>query len=240
MKKVLIVHPERSFHESILSSLSKEKFRCISAFDGIEGLHKFKNEEFDLVILSIQMTKVDVLKFYSQMKEMLALKKIEPGPVLIVGTEDDIKLRRDKLERCDFLVLPLNGEILQSKITALFEKPKSRETAKVLLNPGQVLFHEGDFGDCMYYVVSGTLKGTKKGQNGSIDIGIIHSGELVGEMCIINGDKRTLTVSAQEKTELIMIPGEKIMSIVQGQPKWIQVMIENLSRRLKDTIKQLA
>jgi len=57
---------------------------------------------------------------------------------------------------------------------------------------------------------------------------------------VLNNDCRSLTVTAIEKTEVIPIPSDKVMAIVEGQPKWIKLMIENLSRRLRDSIKQIS
>jgi NTE family protein len=93
----------------------------------------------------------------------------------------------------------------------------------------------------MYYVVNGLLETSKQMPDGSVHVvGQVGSGELIGEMAVLNNDSRSLTAIAIEKTELIPIPSDKVKAIVEGQPKWIKLMIENLSKRLRDSLKQIS
>jgi DNA-binding response OmpR family regulator len=238
MKKVLLVEDEKELHPVVLSFFPKEEFKVLCASDGLEGIQKCRNEDFDLVILDYRIPKLDGIKFFLQLRDMQETRKVELTPVIFIsGDIDEVRSKISKPEKCDFLSKPFTKEELFSKIN----KPASKASTKFTLLPGEKLFSEGDTGDCMYYVVSGLLETAKSKAGGHLQvIGKVGPGELIGEMAVLTKDPRVLTATAIEKTELIPIPSEKVMSIVDGQPKWIKLMIENLSRRLKDSIRQIS
>lgn len=238
MKKILLVEDEKELHPVVMSFFPKEEYKVLCASDGLEGIQKCRNENFDLVILDYRLPKLDGIKFYQQLRDMQETRKVEMTPVIFIsGDIDEVKSKIVRADKCDFLSKPFTKEDLFSKIN----KPATKAPNKITLLPGDTLFTEGDDGDCMYYVVSGLLQTSKRKEGGSFHvIGKVGAGELIGEMAVLNKDKRSLTATAIEKTELIPIPSDKVMSIVDGQPKWIKLMIENLSRRLRDSLKQIS
>lgn len=238
MKKVLFVDDEKDLHPVIQGFFPKEDYRVLCAADGLEAIQKCRNENFDLIILDYRIPKLDGVKFYQQLRDMQDTRKVEPTPVIFVsGDIEEVKSKITKIEKCDFVAKPFTRDEIFAKIS----KPSAKVSAKIVLNPGEKLFNEGEAGDCMYYVVSGLLETSKTKTDGSMHvIGKVGTGELIGEMAVLNRDVRALTATAVERTELIQIPSDKVMSIVEGQPKWIRLMIENLSTRLRDSIKQIS
>jgi CheY-like chemotaxis protein len=239
MKKVLLVDDERDLHPVVLSFFPKEEYRVLCASDGLEGIQKCRNEDFDLVILDYRIPKLDGVKFFQQLRDMQETRKVELTPVIFIsGDIDEVKAKVLKAEKCDFVSKPFTKEDILGKIN----KPAAVKVSnKLSLNPGEKLFSAGDPGDCMYYVVSGLLQTTKELAGGIVHVvGQVGPGELIGEMAILNNDNRILTATAIERTELIPIPSDKVMAIVEGQPKWIKLMIENLCKRLRDSIKQIS
>lgn len=245
MKKVLFVDDEKELHPVILSFFPKDQFRVVCAYDGSEGMQKCRNEDFDLVIVDFKMPKIDGAKFYDQLQDLQESRKgVMPPVIFVSGYIDELKARDIKWGKCDFLNKPFSKEDLFQKIQKIStEKTKTglKIDTKISINPGEKLFSAGDSAGCIYYVVSGLLEAQRIGNNGTpSNIGKIGPGELVGEMAIFNSDQHVVTVVAIEKTELIPIPTEKVRAIVDSQPKWIKLMIENLSRRLKETLQRVA
>lgn len=238
MKKVLYVDDQKDLHPVIQGFFPKEDYRVLCASDGLEGIQKCRNEDFDLIILDYKLPKLDGIKFYQQLRDIQDSRKAEPTQVIFVsGDIEELKSKLTKPEKCDFVSKPFTKEDIFSKIS----KQKPKVSTKIVLEPGEKLFSEGDSADCMFYVVSGLLVTSKLKANGDVHvIGKVGPGELIGEMAVMTRDVRAITVSAIEKTELIPIPSDKVMSIVEGQPKWIKLMIENLSRRLRESIKQIS
>lgn len=235
MKKILFIDDDRELQAAILQYFPKEEYRVICASDGLEGLHKCRNEEFDYIIVDFKMPKLDGVKFFQQLRDLQTLRKMDHTPVVFVAEDlDELKASNVRFDKCEFLAKPFTREELIQKMTRTTVKIENRVT----LNPEECLFKEGDDADCMYYVVKGLLHCTVFANGKEKLVCKVGPGELLGEMAILMNDKRVLTVTAVEKSELIGIPSEKVKSIVNDQPKWIKLMLENLSRRLRDTIKQ--
>lgn len=245
MKKVLFIDDEKELHPVIQSFFPKDQFRLICASDGSEGMQKCRNEEFDLVIVDFRMPKIDGAKFYDQLQDLQETRKgVMPPVIFVSGHIDELKAKDVKWTKCEFLNKPFSKEELFQKIQKLSSekaKPAVKAEAKISLNPGEKLFSEGDIAGCIYYVVSGVMEAQMISENGSMtSAGKIGPGELVGEMALFNSDKHLMTMVAIERTELVPIPTEKVRAIVNSQPKWIKLMIENLSRRLKESLQRIA
>lgn len=245
MKKILYVDDEKDLHPVVQSFFPKDQYRLILASDGSEGMQKCRNEDFDLIIVDYKMPKIDGAKFYIQLQDLHESKKATMPPLIFVsGFIDELKSKDLRWVRCEFLNKPFSKEELFEKIQILSSvKPKlaARIDVKRVLNPGELLFSEGEDATSMFYVLKGKLEIHKTLPNGNkVIMGKIESGELVGEMAVLSQEKQIVSVIALDQVELIPIPTGKIKEIVDSQPKWIKIMIENLSRRLKDTIKQIA
>ena len=70
---------------------------------------------------------------------------------------------------------------------------------------GHMLFRQGDEADALYVVLSGLLGAYKRDTDGERQIGLIDSGETVGEMALLSGQPRVATVRALRDTELVKL-----------------------------------
>ena len=61
-KKILIIDDEADIVELLCSRLKAQEYETVSAFDGEEGLSKFKKEVPDLVILDLNMPQMNGLE----------------------------------------------------------------------------------------------------------------------------------------------------------------------------------
>ncbi len=244
MKRILFIDDEKELFPVISKIFSKESYRLVFASDGQEGLLKYRNEEFDLVISDYRMPKVDGFRFYQEIRELEASRKQNTTPILFVSAwSDEIKSKKRQWESCEFLNKPYQVYELMQKASKLLGNQSEAETkleSKIFLDAGQMLFDEGEMSKEVYYVVSGALAAYKKNAQGEdVHVGNINAGELVGEMALIDDSPRATKLVATEVTELVPIPADKILSLLQSQPKWIRLMLENLSKRLRDTLKQI-
>ena len=74
------------------------------------------------------------------------------------------------------------------------------------VNLGEVLFYEGDRGDCFYYVVSGQLRVLTRDSNDDIQtIGYLFPGDHFGEGALLTGKPRRATVRAVEPSTVLKI-----------------------------------
>ncbi len=101
------------------------------------------------------------------------------------------------------------------------------------LSPNQILLHEGETSQNMYWVQAGQLIVTKRRGSDDVVLGHIYSGELVGEISFLDNEPRSATVKAITEVELIEIPKETFDSIFHNQPKWLEVLVKTLAERLR-------
>ncbi len=106
------------------------------------------------------------------------------------------------------------------------------------LNPGEVLFNEGDKGDVMYLIKEGQIKITKgKGPDERV-LAVLKEGDFFGEMAIIDGSPRSATAIAISKTSLLVIDKETFRSKIRENPL-IEYILETLTKRLRNADEQI-
>ena len=65
-KKILVVDDEMDSISYVKSVLENENFTVISSEDGISGLEKAQKENPDLIVLDIQMPKMDGFQVFNE------------------------------------------------------------------------------------------------------------------------------------------------------------------------------
>jgi CRP-like cAMP-binding protein len=94
---------------------------------------------------------------------------------------------------------------------------------------GQAIVEEGDAGDGMYVVVSGTAE---------VDVGgrfhRLKAGDFFGEMALITESTRLATVKATDHVEGLKIPAEEFRALLQRRPEIAIAMLEAVVQRLRE------
>lgn len=107
------------------------------------------------------------------------------------------------------------------------------------LKKGDALMKEGEMSNSMYWVQSGTLRLFKKKGSGFIEIGVVHSGEVVGEMSFLDNQPRSASVEALQPCDIVEIPRGKFEEFIGAQPSWMKSLIQTLVKRLRTTNNRL-
>jgi len=94
---------------------------------------------------------------------------------------------------------------------------------------GSELIVEGEIEDHLYVVKNGRFVVTRKSEP-NIRIAERGSGSVIGEMAVLNGTKRTASVTAETETEVFQIPGPSFRKIVDEH--------EDLAKRVHDIIDE--
>src|SRR5436190_12591592 len=70
-------------------------------------------------------------------------------------------------------------------------------------DPEDVIFREGEPGDCLFLVVEGAVRISKNGRGGKQEtLGYIQPGNFFGEMALIDGQPRSAQATAAERSIL--------------------------------------
>lgn len=108
------------------------------------------------------------------------------------------------------------------------------------MQPGDVLFEQGDPSHHLFIVESGKLHSVMITPNeGTITIGAINPGEAVGELGALSGEPRSMTVKAVVASVLLQLPSRIFVDICQEYPSVMEDMsklIVNRSLRVIDLI----
>lgn len=103
------------------------------------------------------------------------------------------------------------------------------------LKKGDALMKEGETSNSMYWVQSGTLRLFKKKGSGFIELGVVHSGEVVGEMSFLDNQPRSASVEALQPCDIVEIPRGKFDEFINAQPSWMKSLVHTLVKRLRAT-----
>ena len=80
--RILLIEDDTAISEMVENYLRKEGFNITTAFNGEEGVGKFLNNSFDLIILDIMMPKLDGMEVMKSVRETSLI------PILIMSAKD--------------------------------------------------------------------------------------------------------------------------------------------------------
>lgn len=103
----------------------------------------------------------------------------------------------------------------------------------------QVVFREGDSGDCMYYIVWGSV-GVYIGYGTPSEkkLAELRQGDYFGEMGLLDHEKRSATiVSLDHDTVLNRISDEEFEEFLKTNPAKVMDILRRISHKLRDTTK---
>ncbi len=113
MKKVLVIDDDPHCVKVLTSRLESGKYEVLVAFDGEEGLEKFKSESPDMVIVDILMPKMDGYTFVRK------LKKVSPAtPVIILTGQAGMTDLFEVEGVTDYVTKPFKAEDLMKRVKA--------------------------------------------------------------------------------------------------------------------------
>ena len=110
--------------------------------------------------------------------------------------------------------------------------------------PGQVLIREGDNGNWMLLVLSGTVDVTKlRPDGGASRLAVVKGGATLGEMSMFDGEPRNATCTAIDQVQAGLLEREAISALIREQPavgaKLLVKLIQLVAQRLRNTNNQL-
>lgn len=118
-KKILIVEDDFNFGNILKDYLILNDYFVVLAKNGIEGMEKFQNENFDLCILDVMMPFKDGFTLGKEIRE-----KNENIPLffLTAKTLKEDVLKGFKIGADDYLTKPFDSEVLLAKIKAILNR----------------------------------------------------------------------------------------------------------------------
>jgi len=101
------------------------------------------------------------------------------------------------------------------------------------LGPGELLLREGDPGDAMYVVVSGEMEVTKRAGATEQPLARVGPGAIQGEIAALQGTERQASVRAVTEVEVLRIPREGLLALLDSGPEAALALVRTVLERLR-------
>jgi adenylate cyclase len=124
--RVLVVDDNKVNRLLLVRTLELQGHHVESAENGRVALARLNNDDFDLVLLDIEMPEVDGFEVLAELKRDRALRDI---PVIVTSSLEGL----DNVVRClelgaeDYLAKPVNPVLLRARLDASLEKKRLRD-----------------------------------------------------------------------------------------------------------------
>jgi CRP-like cAMP-binding protein len=96
--------------------------------------------------------------------------------------------------------------------------------------PGAAIFKEGDRGEHMYFVASGTVDLRVGGKT----VALVETGAFFGEMALLEDAPRSATAIAATECRLMPVDREKLDYLISRTPNFVVEMMRVIAGRLRD------
>ncbi|HSK93648.1 MAG TPA: Crp/Fnr family transcriptional regulator [Candidatus Angelobacter sp.] len=108
---------------------------------------------------------------------------------------------------------------------------------------GEVIFHQGDLGDSLHVLASGSVKIVLPSPEGEeAIIASLQPGEFFGELALLDDAPRSTTASAVEASETLSLSREHFLRLLSDDPTIVRALLKALAgelRRLTGHVEEL-
>lgn len=129
MPSILIIDDEKSIRKTLNEILSFEGYKIDEASDGEEGLKKFKEKNYDIVLCDIKMPKLDGIEFLEKAKEIN-----DETPIIIISGHGNIETAVEAVKKgaYDYISKPPDLNRMLITLRNAMEKTSLVAETKVL------------------------------------------------------------------------------------------------------------
>lgn len=99
--------------------------------------------------------------------------------------------------------------------------------------PGEIIVRQGEMGDCMYVIQDGDVDVLKEENDTQIVVDTMHTGDIFGEMAIIERTVRSSTVRASSPARIMTIDKKTFVRRVQEDPSLALSVLKVMSQRIR-------
>lgn len=101
---------------------------------------------------------------------------------------------------------------------------------------GETIFEKGDSGDSLYIIASGQVRV----HDGDRTINDLVTGNVFGEMAVLDPEPRSASVKAIEDTHLLRLDQQALYELIDDRPEVARGLLKVLSQHLRNRMRDLA
>ncbi|CEI72393.1 Transcriptional regulatory protein YycF [Romboutsia hominis] len=117
-ESILVIEDDSDIQELIVEFLGSKGYKIDSANDGVEGIQKFKEKEYDLIILDIMMPNLDG----HSVCKMIRKNSNVPIIFLTALTDESDQIKGFDLECDDYITKPFSFKLLIKRVEAVLRR----------------------------------------------------------------------------------------------------------------------
>lgn len=107
-------------------------------------------------------------------------------------------------------------------------------------NKGGNIFREGQEGNCAYLIKSGVVSVYKIINSKKVMLTKMKAGQILGEMAVINNERRSASAEAAEHCVLVRITSDVLSKALEQSIPFVKGITEQLIRRFKEKDKEIS
>lgn len=112
-------------------------------------------------------------------------------------------------------------------------EPVASQLETVSVPSGRVIFSEGELGDALYIVLSGTVELTRRSRDGGESLlAVLGPSDQFGELAVFEPCPRTETATAVTDVRLARVPHSVLRPWIEAHPEVGERLLRVLARRL--------
>ncbi len=127
IERILIIDDQEVFRKKLELAIEQLGYKASSAPNGLAGLDKLRNENFDLLLLDIVMPGMDGFEVMQRMRQEAGLRDI---PVIVISALDgemDAVVKAIEIGAQDFLPKNFDPVLLEARLSSSLEKKRNRD-----------------------------------------------------------------------------------------------------------------
>ncbi len=123
-RRILIIEDETAIQSILSELLTDAGYEIAVASDGLEGITKFREESFSLVLLDIMMPKIDGYGVC----EIVRKESNIPIIILTALDEEEAQVKAFELKVDDYITKPFSVKLVLMRVEAVLRRVEEHES----------------------------------------------------------------------------------------------------------------
>jgi sulfate permease, SulP family len=166
---------------------------------------------------------------------------------IFLDTDHALEWAEDKVVSKVLTEEQLRKEILALRDLTVFQnldqaqlEMVNRYLTPISFEKGEVVFHEGDVGNGIYFILSGHVSVLADGRNaepGQRRLATFSKGVFFGDMAILEDEPRSATVRCKTDTRVLFMPKTDFQALADKEPVLATQMLLGIARELSHRLR---
>jgi CRP/FNR family transcriptional regulator, cyclic AMP receptor protein len=263
MKKILVIEDNEALRENTAEILQLSHYLVLTACNGREGMEQIIKTKPDLILCDIMMPEIDGYGVLHMLHKNEELRQI-PFIFLSAKTERSDIRKGMETGADDYITKPFTATELLNAVESRLKKSafvqagivegiqgmnrlleasgkekwasftEGRNTEKY--KKKQVIYHEGNRPQYLFYVQKGKVKAFKRNEEGKeLVTGLYQEGDFFGYTAMLEGGIYKDSTEVMEESEIAFIPKDEFDELLNNNReisgKFIKLLASNVAQK---------